>query len=72
MVVKNVDDELKKHSRTNPDVQFKEFSVTKQKIRPTTNYECIGKTISKKSDEKKTKKKQKINVKVPLARTKNH
>ena len=25
------DDETKKHSRTSPDVQFKEFSLTKQK-----------------------------------------
>ena len=24
-------DEVKKHSRTSPDVQFKEFSLTKQK-----------------------------------------
>ena len=28
---KNHDDEIKKHSRTSPDVQFKEFSLTKQK-----------------------------------------
>ena len=27
---KNRDDEIKKHSRTSPDVQFKEFSLTKQ------------------------------------------
>ena len=33
------DDELKKHSRTSPDVQFKEFSLTKQKTRPGRNYE---------------------------------
>ena len=25
-------DEVKKHSRTSPDAQFKEFSLTKQKI----------------------------------------
>ena len=30
---------LKKHSRTSPDVQFKEFSLTKQKTRPRTDYE---------------------------------
>ena len=36
---------IKKHSRTNPDVQFKEFSLTKQKTRPRTDYERIGKTI---------------------------
>ena len=34
----------KKHSRTSPDVQFKEFSLTK-KTRPKTDYEWIGKTI---------------------------
>ena len=28
---KNHDDEIKKHSRTSPDIQFKEFSLTKQK-----------------------------------------
>ena len=38
-------DEVKKHSRTSPDVQFKEFSLTKQKTRPRTDYEWIGKTI---------------------------
>ena len=27
------------------DVQFKEFSLTKQKTRPRTDYEWIGKTI---------------------------
>ena len=42
---KNHDDEIKKHSRTSPDVQFKEFSLTKQKTRPRTDYEWIGKTI---------------------------
>ena len=42
---KNRDDEIKKHSRTSPDVQFKEFSFTKQKTRPRTDYEWIGKTI---------------------------
>ena len=39
------DDETKKHSRTSPDVQFKEFSLTKQKTRPRMDYEWIGKTI---------------------------
>ena len=38
-------DEVKKHSRTSPDVQFKEFSLTKQKTRPRTDYEWIGKII---------------------------
>ena len=26
------DDEFKKHSKTSPDVQFKDFSLTKQKL----------------------------------------
>ena len=38
-------DEVKKHSRTSPDVKFKEFSLTKQKASPRTDYEWIGKTI---------------------------
>ena len=38
-----------------PDVQLKEFSMTKQKIRSRTDYEWIGKTILKKSDEKNKK-----------------
>ena len=45
----------KKHSRTSPDVQFKEFSLTKQKTRPRTDYEWIAKNhleIEKKSDPK--------------------
>ena len=29
----------KKHSSTSPDVQFKKFSLTKQKTRPRTDYE---------------------------------
>ena len=36
---------LKRHSRTSPDVQFKEISLTKQKTRPRTDNEWIGKTI---------------------------
>ena len=35
----------KKHSRTSPDVQFKEFSLTKQKTRPGMNFEWVGKSI---------------------------
>ena len=46
---------LKKNSRTSPDVQFKEFSLTKPKTRPKTDYEWIGKTIYKKSDPKNRK-----------------
>ena len=38
-------DEVKKHNRTSPDVQFKEISLTKQKTRSRTDYEWIGKTI---------------------------
>ena len=30
---------IKKHSRTSPDVQFKEFSLTKKTTRPRTDYE---------------------------------
>ena len=54
----------KKHSRTSPDVQLEEFSLTKQKTRlrmnyeltkhktkPRTDYELIGKTILKKSGQ---------------------
>ena len=33
---------IKKHSRTSPDVQFKEISMIKQKNRPRTDYEGIG------------------------------
>ena len=29
----------KKHSRTSTEIQFKEFSLTKQKTRPRTEYE---------------------------------
>ena len=38
---------MKKHSRTSPDVQFKKFSLTKQKAGPKTDFEWIGKTILK-------------------------
>ena len=58
-------DEVKKHSRTSTDVQFKEFSLTKQKTRPRMDYEWIGKTIQKKSDPKKKRKNSKIKVKLP-------
>ena len=53
-------DEVKKHSRTSPDEQFKEFSLTKQTSRPKTDYERTGKTIlKKKSDQKNFKKNRK-------------
>ena len=45
---KNLDDEVKKHKRKRPDVQFKECSLTKQKTRPSRDYERTGKTIFKK------------------------
>ena len=32
---------------TSREVQFKEFSLTKEEIRPRMDYEWIGKTISK-------------------------
>ena len=34
---KNLLNEVKKHGRTRPDVQFKEISLTKQKPRPKTD-----------------------------------
>ena len=36
---KNLLDEVKKHSRTIPDVQFKNFSLTKQNTIPRTDNE---------------------------------
>ena len=39
--------EIQKHSRTSPDVQFKEFSLTKPKTRPRTDKEWIAKTSLK-------------------------
>ena len=62
----------KKHIRTSPDVQFKEFSLTKHKTRPRTNYGWIGKTISKKNQIKKIKKKQKNDVEMKHVNKKNH
>ena len=52
---KNHSKKFIKHSRTSPDVQFKEFSLTK-KTRPKTDYEWIGKTILQKNPIQKTKK----------------
>ena len=37
-IMKMCEQILQKHSRTSPDVQFKEFSLTKQKTRPRTDY----------------------------------
>ena len=55
----------KKQSRTNSDVKFKEFSMSKQKTRPRTDYEWIAKTIWKKILSKKIEKRVKIKVKLP-------
>ena len=67
---KNHDDEIKKHSRTSPEEQFKEFSLTKQTSRPKTDYERNGKTILKKSDKKKFKKTRKSMSKCRMSRKK--
>ena len=48
---KNHDDEIKEHSRTSPDVQFKEFSLTKQNNLEWTMSE-LRKPFLKKSDQK--------------------
>ena len=42
---KSVKRRNKKHRRKRPDVQLKEFPLTKQKTRPRTDYERTGKTI---------------------------
>ena len=55
----------KKQSRTNSDVKFKEFSMSKQKNRPRTDYEWIAKTIWKKILSKKIEKRVKTKVKLP-------
>ena len=39
LLFQNLGEIEKKHSRTCPDVQFKEFLLTKQKTRPRTDYE---------------------------------
>ena len=36
---KNLLDEVKKHSSTSPDVEFKEFSLTKQRTKPRPDNE---------------------------------
>ena len=58
-------EQILKHSRTSADVQFKEFSLTKQKTRPRTDYESIGKTIYKKIRSKNIEKTVKIREKLP-------
>ena len=51
-------DEVKKHSRTSPDVQFKKFSLTKQKTDIERTMNGLEKPFRKKSDPKNGKKKQ--------------
>ena len=51
------DDELKINSRTSPDVQFKEFLMTKQKI-------DLEWTVSEMGKPKESEKKQEIKVKL--------
>ena len=58
-------DEVKKHSRTSPDVQFKEFSLTKQKTRPRKDYEWIRKNHLEKNPIPKIEKTVKIKLKWP-------
>ena len=53
-----------KHSRISPDVQFKEFSLTKQKTRPRRDMNGLGKPFRKKSGPK-IEKTVKIKVKLP-------
>ena len=69
---KSCDEKLLKHSRTSPGVQFKEFSLTKQKTRPRRVYEWIRKTkiLEKNSIQKNEKNKVKLPHvnKKPLAR----
>ena len=73
---KNLDDEIKKHSRTSPGVQFKEFSLTTQKLDLERTSE-LGNAFLKKTRSKKFKIKLKINIKkphvnkIPLVRKKN-
>ena len=59
---------MKKHNRTSPNKQFKEFSLTKQKLHIERTMNELGadyeKPFPKKSDQKIFKK-LKINVKMP-------
>ena len=58
-------DEIKKHSRTSPDVQFKNFPLTKQKLDLELTMSKLGKPFPKKNRSKFFLKKLKINVKMP-------
>ena len=55
----------KKHSRTSPDIQFKEFSLTKLKKGLERTMIGLGKPFRKKSEPKKIRKAVKLNVKMP-------
>ena len=73
---KNHDDEIKKHSRTSPDVQFKEFSLTKQKkLDQEWTMSEFRKPFKKRSKSKKKTENQCQNAaceqKKPLARNEN-
>ena len=63
------DDELKKHSRTIPDIQFKKFSLTIQKLDLERTMSELEKPFPIKSDQKSLKK-LKINVKMPYVNKK--
>ena len=63
----------KKHSRSSPDVQIKEFSLTKQKTRPRTDYEWIGKTILvRKKFDPKNRRNSKNQSEIAACEQKNH
>ena len=59
-------EEIKNHSRTSPDAQFKEFALTKQKLDLKQTISELGKPFPK-----NLKTKQKIYVKMPHV-NKNH
>ena len=51
-----ISEQAKKHCRTNPGLQLRELSLTKQKIRPGTDLEWTGKSFSR-NPSKEIKKK---------------
>ena len=53
MVARTIDgDELKNHGRTSPDVQFKKFSLNKQRLDIERTMSEWRKSFLKKSDKK--------------------
>ena len=67
---KNLDDEIKKHSGTSPDVQFKKFPLTKQKkLDLERTMSELGAPLRKKSD-RKIEKTVNIKVKFPYVNKK--